>query len=64
MRTGRSFTAATHAAVRQSLVVGQIAASIVLLVGAMLLLRSFSNLQNQQLGMRADNTLTVSITLG
>jgi putative ABC transport system permease protein len=64
MLTGRSFTAATHAAVRQSLVVGQIAASIVLLVGAMLLLRSFSNLQNQQLGMRADNTLTVSITLG
>ena len=29
-----------------------------------MLLRSFSNLQNQQLGMRADNTLTVSITLG
>ena len=61
---GRSFTAELHAAVRQWLVVAQIAASLVLLTGAMLLLRSFSNLQNQQLGMRADNTLTVSITLG
>jgi putative ABC transport system permease protein len=64
MLAGRFFTAAAHAAVRQWLVVGQIAASLVLLVGAMLLLRSFSNLQNQQLGMRADNTLTLSITLG
>ena len=33
-------------------------------LGAMLLMRSFWNLQNQQLGMRDDNTLTASITLG
>jgi predicted permease len=37
---------------------------MVLLAGAMLLMRSFWNLQNQQLGMRDDNTLTASITLG
>ena len=64
MVTGRSVTAGSNARMRQWLVVGQMAASMVLLVGAMLLLRSFSNLQNQQLGMRADNTLTASITLG
>jgi hypothetical protein len=37
---------------------------MVLLAGAMLLLRSFSNLEDQNLGMRTDNTLTASITLG
>ena len=64
MLAGRSITAATKAHVRQWLVVGQIAASMVLLAGATLLLRSFLNLQDQPLGMRDDNTLTVSITLG
>lgn len=64
MLTGRSFTSVSHATVRQWLVVGQIAASMVLLAGAMLLLRSFWNLQHQQLGMRDDNTLTASITVG
>ena len=61
---GRSITAAATAHARQWLVVGQIAASMVLLAGATLLLRSFLNLQDQPLGMRDDNTLTVSITLG
>jgi predicted permease len=37
---------------------------MVLVAGATLLLRSFSNLENQNLGMRTDNTLTASITLG
>src|SRR6202011_5018327 len=37
---------------------------MVLLTGAMLLLRSFRNLENQQLGMRADSTVTASVTLG
>jgi predicted permease len=64
MLTGRSLAFVSHASVRQWLVVAQIAASMVLLTGAMLLLRSFWNLQNQQLGMRDDNTLTASITLG
>ena len=61
---GRLFTLVSHATVRQWLVVAQIAASMVLLTGAMLLLRSFRNLQNQHLGMRDDSTLTVSVTLG
>ncbi len=64
MLTGRSLTSVAHATVRQWLVVAQIAASMVLLTGAMLLLRSFWNLENQQLGMRADSTLTASVTLG
>ncbi len=62
--SGRSLTSVSHASARQWLVVAQIAASMVLLTGAMLLLRSFWNVQNQQLGMRDDNTLTVKITLG
>jgi putative ABC transport system permease protein len=45
-------------------VVGQIAASMVLLAGGMLLLHSFRNLQNQQLGIRTENTITASISLG
>ncbi len=49
---------------RQWLVIAQIAASMVLLAGAMLLLHSFRNLEDQHLGMRTDNTLTASITLG
>jgi putative ABC transport system permease protein len=64
MLTGRSHASVSHATLRQWLVVAQIAASMVLLAGASLLLRSFWNLQNQHLGMRTDNTLTVSISLG
>jgi len=64
MLSGRFVTSVSHAAVRQWLVITQIAASMVLMAGAMLLLRSFSNLANQNLGMRTDNTLTASITLG
>jgi len=64
MRSGRTLTTVSHATVRQWLVITQIAASMVLLAGTMLLMRSFSNLENQNLGMRTDNTLTASITLG
>jgi putative ABC transport system permease protein len=64
MLAGRALASIPHAAVRQWLVVAQIAASMVLLTGAMLLLRSFWNLENQSLGMRDDNTLTASVTLG
>ncbi|MDE1178636.1 MAG: ABC transporter permease [Edaphobacter sp.] len=62
--TGRSVTSTSHAAIRQWLVVIQLAMSVVLLTGAALLLRSFWSLQSQQLGMREDNTVTASITLG
>ena len=59
---GRALTSSPHATLRQWLVVTQIAASMVLLAGAVLLLRSFRNLENQHLGMREDSTLTVSVT--
>ena len=61
---GRSFITVSHAIVRQWLVVAQIAASVVLLVAAILLLRSFRNLEDQKFGMRTDNTVTASVTLG
>jgi putative ABC transport system permease protein len=64
MLSGRSLTSVSQATVRQWLVITQIAASMVLLAGSLLLLRSFSNLEDQNLGMRTDNTLTASITLG
>ncbi|MBS1820956.1 MAG: ABC transporter permease [Acidobacteria bacterium] len=64
MLTGRSIASVSHARMRQWLVVGQIAASMVLLTAAMLMLRSFWKLENQQLGMREDNTVTARITLG
>lgn len=63
MLSGRTHTSA-RATIRQWLVVAQIAASMVLLAGAILLLRSFRNLENQNLGMSDDNTLTATITLG
>ncbi len=61
---GRSFTMVSHAMVRQWLVVAQIATSMVLLVAAILLLRSFRSLEDQKFGMRNDNTVTASVTLG
>jgi predicted permease len=64
MLAGRSGRNATRATLRQWLVVAQIAASMVLLTGAMLLVRSFWKLEHEQLGIRADRTLTVSVTLG
>ncbi len=64
MLSGRSLASVSHATVRQWLVITQIAASMVLLAGSILLLRSFSNLEDQSLGMRTDNTLTASMTLG
>ncbi len=53
-----------HNRTRQLLVVAQIAISLVLLVCASLLLRSFNNIRNQPLGMSAARILSVSITLG
>jgi putative ABC transport system permease protein len=64
MLNGRSLTTVVHANVRKWLVIMQIAASMVLLAGAILLLRSFRNAEDQNLGIRADNSLSASITLG
>lgn len=70
MRTPRAISLAerTHrshkrAALRQLLVVGQIAASLVLLSGAALLLKSFQNIEKQQLGMQTGGVFTVRIAL-
>ncbi len=48
---------------RSSLVVGEVALSLVLLVGAALLIRSFLGLQNIKPGFDADGLLTMRVTL-
>jgi putative ABC transport system permease protein len=48
---------------RSSLVVGEVALSLVLLVGAALLIRSFLGLQNIRPGFDADGLLTMRLTL-
>jgi putative ABC transport system permease protein len=53
----------THARLRRFLVAAQIAISVVLLSGASLLLKSFRNLEHQNLGMQTRNVLTVHIPL-
>jgi predicted permease len=52
-----------RAMMRRSLVVGQIAVSMVLLSGSALLLRSFQNIENQRLGMQTGGVFTVQIAL-
>ena len=49
--------------VRNALVTAEIALSLVLLAGAGLLMRTFSNLRNLDLGVRADKVLTASVAL-
>lgn len=53
----------TRALLRRVMVVMQIAASMILLTGAALLVRSFANLQNQALGMDSHGVLTAAISL-
>ena len=60
----RSTSARSHAWMRRSMVVAQIAISMVLLCASTLLVRSFWNLHNQNLGMRTRAVLTASISLG
>lgn len=48
---------------RSSLVVVEIAASFILLVGACLLIKSFVNLQNTSTGMQPENVTTMSVSL-
>jgi predicted permease len=61
---GRASTGISHHQLRQSLVVAQIAVSLVLLASAGLLVRSFRNLLNQPLGIHAESVLTAAISLG
>jgi len=62
--TSRRGAGIRHARLRQFLVTAQIAASLVLLAGGMLLTRSFKNLESQKLGMNYQNVLTASLSLG
>jgi predicted permease len=60
----RSRIATSRARMRQGLVVAQLAISLVLLAGGMLLLRSFRNLETQSFGFHTESVLTTSILLG
>ncbi len=52
-----------HASLRRVLVAAQIAVSVVLLSGASLLLKSFRNLEHQNLGMQTHNVVTAEVAL-
>jgi predicted permease len=51
----------THARLRKSLVVAQVALSLLLLIGAGLFLRSLANLRKVDVGFKADHLLTFAI---
>src|ERR1700722_15440472 len=59
----RSASTGAHAFTRRCLVVTQIAVSMVLLAGAALLMRSFSSLENQNMGMETRGVLAAHIAL-
>ncbi len=52
-----------RSALRSALVVGEVAASLALLVGAGLLLRSFAEMRNAKIGVQRQNILTVAVVL-
>ena len=59
----RAANSGRHAILRRGLVAGQIACSMILLSGAGLLVRSFQNIEEQNLGFRAKGVVTVQIAL-
>ena len=59
----RTSTSGSHAWMRRCLVVGQIAVSMVLLAAATLLMRSFSSIERQNLGLRTNGVLAAHIAL-
>lgn len=63
MVNARSSLSWRHVQLRRWLVTGQIAASVVLLAGAALLLRSFEKIENQSLGMQTGGVLTANVAL-
>jgi predicted permease len=60
-RTATSSRAAV--AMRSALVVGQLAVSVILLAGALLLVRSYQQLQRVDLGIRAERVLTFGLSI-
>ena len=62
--TGWRSTGVRRMLLREVLVAGQIAVSVVLLTGAGMLLRSLWNLQNVSLGLNAEHVVTADFILG
>lgn len=52
-----------HARVRRAIVVGEVALSLVLVSGALLLFKSLLKLEHSETGIRLDNVITMSIDL-
>jgi len=52
-----------HSAIRRAIVIGEVALSLVLLCGALLLFRSLLNMQSIAIGIRTENILTMSLDL-
>jgi putative ABC transport system permease protein len=63
LREGRDSDGSMGRGVRNALVTAEVALSLVLLVGASLLVRSFSRLSSIDPGFRSENVLTFSISL-
>ena len=59
----RSTNSGTHVRLRRVLVAAQIAISVVLLSSGILLVKSFRNLEQQNLGMQTRNVITVQVPL-
>jgi putative ABC transport system permease protein len=52
-----------HAGVRRAIVIGEVALSLILVSGALLLLRSLAKLQGLDTGVRIENVITMSVDL-
>ncbi|HZS48312.1 MAG TPA: ABC transporter permease [Blastocatellia bacterium] len=61
--SGRSTSSKLSARVRTALIVGEVAVSLVLLVGATLLMRSFINLRRVELGFDPENVTALQVSL-